>query len=225
MDQLVEIFDQNGAAIIQGDLNPEVLHQMEHELVSSTAEVKHASSLEGRFRYRAGKPDDYKIEGYCSLLASKTLRQALDLLTLHGSEGSGEVGWKAYYFGGDEVSPQTHNMQDLHSDWPAYRTNSMSQGFALVVAVAPRDIPVDLAPMRLVPWSLLSREQDYPVRSRGDKDLYEEGYEVTLKAGEILIRDCRAAHGGTPNRTEKIRCLPCVQILSPQFQRGLSRGL
>ena len=214
MQQLVEIFWKNGACIIQGDLNPDVLQQMEQDLVSSPPEVKHITSYPGRFRYRAGKPEDYKVEGYLSLIASPTLRQALDLLTL---KGSGSTGWKVHTFGGDEVSPQTDNIQDLHSDWPAYKTNSMRLGFALVVAVAPRDITTDLGPMRLVPWSILRREPDYPRLSRGEKDLYEKGYEVTLKAGEFLIRDCRVAHGGTANATDQVRCLPSVQILSPQW--------
>ena len=147
---------------------------------------------------------------------SRKLRQALDLLTIHGS---GEKSWKATYCGGDEVAPMTDNMQDLHSDWPEYKTSSTRLGSVLVVSAAPRDVTVDLAPMRLVPWSRLWRMEEYSKHYLGDESLFENGYEVTLKAGEFLIRDCRAAHGGTPNRTAQFRCLPAVQIASPQMQR------
>lgn len=216
IDELVDVFWQNGAAIIQGDVCPEFLQQLEQELLCGDVVEKQNTNLEGRLRYRAGCLDHCRIPWYNSILASKKLREALDILTI---SGSGEVGWKVTHCGGDEVAPMTHNMQDLHSDWPGYKTSSMSLGYALVVSVAPRDIDFALAPMRLVPWSRLWRMDEYPQRSRGDSDSFELGYEVTLKAGEFLIRDCRAAHGGTPNTTVQSRCLPAVQIASPQYLR------
>ena len=215
IDELVEVFLQNGAAIIQGDVCPEVLQQLEQDLLCGPVK-KQTTNLEGRLRYRAGWLEECKIPWYENILASNKLRQALDLITINGS---GEKGWKAGMCGGDEVAPMTHNMQDLHSDWAGYKTNSMRLGYALVVSVAPRDVPVDLAPIRLVPWNRLGCIEEYPQRSQGDKDLFETGYELTLRAGEFLIRDCRVAHGGTPNRTVQSRCLPAVQIASPQMRR------
>ena len=67
--------------------------------------------------------------------------------------------------------------------------------------------------MRFVSWVQLHRTGDYP--SNGGEDRYTEGYEITLMAGEFLIRDCRAAHGGTPNLTGEPRQMPAVQVRAP----------
>jgi len=50
---------------------------------------------------------------------------------------------------------------------------------------------------------------------------YKDGrYKITLHRGEALIRDCRVAHGGTPNRLPRERFLPGGQIISPQYRRA-----
>ena len=105
------------------------------------------------------------------------------------------------------------NTQTLRSDWPAYKTSSMRLGYAISVSLALRDVPREFAAMRFVSWTQLHRKEDYP--SHGGEDRYTEGYEITLMAGEFLIRDCRAAHGGTPNLTGEPRRLPGVQVRAP----------
>ena len=204
--QLEGIFHASGAVIIQGDIDQNILDSFQEELQSDAA-TKVPTSYPGRLRYRLGPPSECPIRGFRHMLASKKLASALDRISFHGS---GSTAWTPSYCGGDEVAPLTANMQVLHSDWPDYPTSSMRLGYALCVSLALNDVPRHRAPIRFVPWSRLWRKAEYP--QFGGEDVYTEGFEVTLKAGEFLIRDCRAAHGGTPNLTTSTRCLPCVQI-------------
>ncbi len=72
--------------------------------------------------------------------------------------------------------------------------------------------------MRVIPWSIHARNADRP----WDRSFYQtDAYKVTMKQGDILLRDVRVAHSGTPNVGVGLRPLPGVQILSPMWQDHL----
>ena len=216
LDNLVDAFDRHGAVIIPGDIDIETLLDLEKVLLQSPH--KQSRHPGGRASYNA--PQNAELAGFKSIMASSVLHKALDALTAYSMQGRGVgTSWQYHLCGGDEVDPGNTNYQDLHSDWPSYPTKSMMYGYAIAVSVAPRDIGVEFAPIRLVPWSRLNN--CYPVLSAGDSDMFLNGSEVTLRAGEILIRDVRAAHGGTPNLCSTPRCLPGLQVLSPAWVAAL----
>merc|ERR1712046_182393 len=39
-----------------------------------------------------------------------------------------------------------------------------------------------------------------------------------LPAGSVIVRDVRAWHGGTPNVSDEIRCIPNVEFYAPWFR-------
>ena len=46
-----------------------------------------------------------------------------------------------------------------------------------------------------------------------------------LKAGSIILRDVRAWHGGTPNVSQFVRCMPNVEFLAPWYREPVVRSL
>ena len=47
------------------------------------------------------------------------------------------------------------------------------------------------------------------------------GFSLELRRGELLFRDCRAAHAGAQNDHQVDRNLPGVQILSPLWLQSV----
>ena len=127
---------------------------------------------------------------------------------------------KLHRTGGDIVAPKTLEYQALHSDDSKYKLSSMVRGYSLVLSVAPTMINASFAPLRLVPWS--AQHEPYP-DGLMDESL-QTPWLVTMKPREMLIRDSRVAHGGSPNATEKWRALPGMQILTPQYQEDYAHG-
>ena len=122
-------------------------------------------------------------------------------------------GWAHGRDGGDRVKAGSKSHQKLHSDWAANQT--MEFGLAIVVSLALRDIPVDHAAIRGVPWSC--RGYRRPPYADLDEHGDRAGVRLALRRGEFLIRDCRAAHAGAPNDHQVDRDLPCTQILSAKW--------
>ena len=219
LDDIAEAFDAKGAVIIQSNLSDVDLDTMLAFFANGAVEKKAHGDNPGRWRYRPRSD-----LAYAALLGSSQLQDALDILTDFSLRGCQEPGlhadaWQYGNRGGDETEPSTDNFQELHSDWPSYANTSWKFGYGLVVSLALHDVPLELAPIRLVPWNKLKHSQQYP---KLETDKFLQGYEVTLKRGELLIRDCRAAHGGCPNLdVQKARMLPAVQVLSPQRLRYL----
>ena len=100
-------------------------------------------------------------------------------------------GWAFGKRAGDLVTQASDSAQRLHSDWPQYPTNSRRYGYALVVYVALHDIPATQAAVRVVPWCTAQFDA-LPYRDEDRGRLL--GFQVPLRQGELLIRDCRMAH-------------------------------
>ena len=115
-------------------------------------------------------------------------------------------GWKFGSMGGDVVLANSPSAQELHSDWGKYATSCMKYSYALVASIALHDIDVDMAAIRFVPWSC----EGYKNLPYLDKDEAGNriGYCMPMRAGDILLRDCRCAHSGMPNSHGRDRVLP-----------------
>ena len=122
--------------------------------------------------------------------------------------------------------------QDLHSDWYSYPTSSMQWGYSLCCSIACHDIDADHGAMRAYSWSepFMRDEQNYH-RMPLEKEManwFPCESRISMLAGECLIRDCRAAHGGTANLEETDRILPGFKVWSPQYTqhvREQKRGI
>ena len=90
-------------------------------------------------------------------------------------------------------------------------------GLPFSCSVAPKDVGLDCGPIRAYSWEMLHDEQYYhrlPI-SVEFNELDPLGARLEMFAGEALLRDVRAAHARTPNRTDQDRVLPAFQIEGP----------
>ena len=97
----------------------------------------------------------------------------------------------------------------------------MENGFALYVSHAVHDVPRDRAAIRVVPWSApgwteLDDHGKYADCCEGKR----KGFYAEMKAGDILIRDVRAAHAGSANHVSRDRVLPGVAVYHPWTWRS-----
>ena len=207
----------HGAAVIPGDLSHDCLQTLVQSAMSMKSEWQ-PRSPGGRWSC-----NNYKLAedaAYNKLVNSLLLANIIDLITRLGSRRAGGIvpphpkSWTVGNVGGDIVEPHTMNYQPLHSDWPGLSTSEMSLGFALAVSVAPYDIDCTFAPIRIISWSEMRSCPYSDLSSEADKTNRWLG----LCRGDFLIRDVRAAHGGTPNHTGDVRVLPGVQIVSPEYR-------
>ena len=73
--------------------------------------------------------------------------------------------------------------------------------------------------MRLVPWSRWSNYAEFPSLAEEKPD---GSTALLLRKGEILLRDARVAHGGSPNRCDVDRVLPGIQLHTPLWDSQYS---
>jgi len=140
---------------------------------------------------------DLPLEKYMELILDPNFRRVVNALLTPG--------WTVRpSMGGDVVRAGSTSHQLLHSDWPDYKTNSMRWGYALVCSIALEDIPEDFAAIRFNPWST-PKATWYENR---DSNWELRGSSVSLKKGDILLRDCRCPHSGMPNKHDRDRVLP-----------------
>lgn len=112
--------------------------------------------------------------------------------------------------GGDTCKAGCRSGQGLHSDGsktrPAYKDAWMPSW--IVMSIAVHDVDRLNAPMRIV-----TREQmmqhSYEAPPQGD-DVPQQWLEqkVVMQKGDVLLRDPRVWHSGTPNFTDRDRFLP-----------------
>ena len=202
-DVYMRVYD-HGFAITSSGIEEKQLNDFHLHLESLQDLDALERSPYDKTHYGFNKHPDLDYRFYDNLMETPHLKNCLDLLV---------PGWKRGRYGGDRVKAGSTSHQKLHSDWSAY--TSMEFGFAIAVSLALRDIPADHAAIRGVPWSCwgYKREPYADVNEDGQR----AGVRLSLFRGELLIRDCRAAHAGAPNDHHVNRNLPGVQILSPQW--------
>ena len=208
---VAKTLDTYGAAIIMSDIGHEFLTDFGIFLSSIPIEQLQAREPYDGKRFSFNNWDLSESVHYMTFKASPLLNQCLS--EIFGQSWLGQGGsYRFHMCGGDKVMARTDSWQDLHSDWESYPTCSMKWGYALAVSIACHDVPTDMSPIRLMPWNEMKR---MPYED------HRQGYLVDLIKGEFLIRDVRAAHSGSPNLTDRDRCLPGCQLLSPEYLEHL----
>ena len=217
---LVQTFDKYGVVLFDSGLPCSTLS----DLYDSMLRCPHKSSRGGS-RWCTNHADNRKLKCYNEVMCLESLHMALDQLTEFSlmtwtAEQRPKSTWQFNSrIGGDVVPAKELTSQRLHTDWGTMATSSMVYGFCLAVSVAPGDIDPTMAPLCLIPWSEPCARKNSGSYYFGLGEL-PASYLLTLKKGEIMIRDVRACHGGTPNVSSVPRCLPGFQVLSPQYQES-----
>eukprot|EP00927_Polykrikos_kofoidii_P026843 TRINITY_DN23833_c0_g1_i1.p1 TRINITY_DN23833_c0_g1~~TRINITY_DN23833_c0_g1_i1.p1 ORF type:complete len:511 (-),score=63.85 TRINITY_DN23833_c0_g1_i1:106-1638(-) len=136
--------------------------------------------------------------------------------------------------GGDLVLNHTDTHQRLHVDLQHPQMYDVDTPPAAVVAnFAVSAVSCDDGPMRLMPrthqWPLLVAEgatrdakfERYSSLEREAVLVERVGTEMVnicpLDSGDVLLRDMRIWHGGTPNVGDKTRILPSAEFLAPWY--------
>ena len=148
--------------------------------------------------------------------AVTTIVDALDASTTHGQPGP-HYNWERCRTGGDIVEPHADVWQPIHRGDSGYSLNTMERGYAISISIALVDMPVEFAPMRFIPWCQLRRYEDFPQSDAADRQSRCCEHLVTMRKGELLVRDVRVAHSGSVNCTGSLRALPGMQIYSSQY--------
>jgi len=206
LPSVCRVFDAHGAVIFAGDAGSDALQALEAYGLAPAR--PHAFRGDGRYSIN-DNVFNFSSREFQPLLQSPRLCSVLTALTL---QGSGDKHWSWGRVGGDVVEQATESHQSLHSDWWSYDLHNMKFGYALCVSIACRDIGPEFGPIRFVPWSELKRYSQFP---KDEDDVVDGSNFLNMHAGEILVRDCRCAHGGTANSTSLPRALPGAQVLAP----------
>ena len=214
LEDLGRVFEHHGCAIVQTHVAQAQLDAL-HDFMM---EPKHWRARgEGRFSINSWTMDGHPAYGAMenSVIIQACLGYLADT-SLVGWQGPHHK-WKFRegYRGGDIVLGGTSSYQNLHSDDSSYPTSSMIRGYSVCVGLACKLIHLGFGPTRLVSWQVLNK-LPYP-RDDGPEQQYGEEWHLTLKPGEAVIRDCRAAHSGTPNMTDRARPFPQMQVMMPQY--------
>lgn len=211
--ELLSTFDRHGAVIFPSFVADSLLYEL---MLAQQRFVPTDTSMRDPFdgsRYSTGSR--VTPLAYAELFKCPMLCMAIAALADHGGSS-----WQCGPLlnpvrfgkgGGDVARARAGSWQEVHSDSAWFPTSNMSRGYFLVFSIACSIVAPTFAPIAIFPWSLRAYQSlPYPQDARGDTSFL-----ISLKKGEVLLRDCRAAHCGTPNLTDSDRFLPGGQILNP----------
>ena len=203
--ELAEVVDEKGFVVFPSGLQDNALQEIAEAFMSSPKWVGRSPGNRWSVNSEANYNQNQSWQRLHQGLAGQVLTQL--------AQRSGHplcIG----VAGGDYALPC--NAQSLHSDFLSYDICCMIYGYSLCVSVAVEDIKVEDGPIRIVPWS--------DRNGHAFPDMISEhpsmAVMVTMKKGDMLIRDVRCPHGGSAKFTEKGRLLPGLQVFSKAICKG-----
>mmetsp|Transcript_92697 Transcript_92697/g.299896 ORF Transcript_92697/g.299896 Transcript_92697/m.299896 type:complete len:431 (-) Transcript_92697:79-1371(-) len=118
--------------------------------------------------------------------------------------------------------------QTLHSDMCGYDHGPFEVSFPapfISVAFVVHPIDADSGPMRAIPGT---QTLAFVARCDGlglpnldeEPEVWRRSTLHPLEAGDVIVRDVRVLHGGTPNRTDQTRFLPSLEFASQPFRNS-----
>jgi len=128
--------------------------------------------------------------------------------------------------GGDFVLGETDSHQRLHVDLQLEAMYDSRSAAAVVANFVLSDISCHDGPVRLVPGtqnlplaSQLGKDWGYATHLQKESQILSEQnltyiFACPLRPGDILLRDMRLWHGGSPNLGKGARYLPSAEFLS-----------
>lgn len=225
---------ESGWAVLRGILNQndiDALSQTAHEVAAKI--LLHDSSRLGnrgprRYSYGGASKTHHMVheQAWARLLDNKLLTPVLDFL--YGGE------YVAVGGGGDFVLGSTDTHQRLHVDLQRPEMYDVAYPPAAIAAnFAVSHVSCEDGPMRIVPKTqrLPLASADEASRASGSAHMSSLEREATfetslglsrliicpLEPGDVLLRDMRLWHGGTPNLGNATRLLPSAEFLAPWY--------
>ena len=164
--------------------------------------------------------DNKKLIGYKVAFNDEVLVDAMSRI-LEG--GHANTRWYIGTPGGDRVGPWCTEYEPLHSDSWWYPLTSMRFGYNLVVSISCTASKIHVGPIRLRGWDDLKDYNQFP---SVEVEANKSACAVLMEPGEMLVRDCRCAHGGSANFSDETLILPGFQVTTPfwKAQQRLARG-
>ena len=239
VERAVRIFHRDGFVVVRDALDPASLESMQ---VACVREVERILAIDtarggnrGSHRYSFGSSS---LTGHMSHVSewAMLIDNPVAARIITGIFDSPD------YFcrggGGDFCLPGTLRYQPLHSDVGDRRRTRNPNGPGEVTLgsfhdpsgrLTLRDLPCMYVaanflmndftavngPIRHVPGTQNSRQ---PIPSLGEEPSWMRHSTVSpAAAGSVLLRDPRSWHGGTPNLSNELRCIPNAEFYAPWF--------
>ena len=216
-------FDQHGFCIIASGMSDQTLSSWDGFMQQCVHQLEAAPPDWQGYRGSGRHSFNVMSDSLANNHYYNCFRSLIDLHDLlariHNCSPNATNEWKkgSYYVksnGGDVCKAEEHKYQKLHSDWEEYPLHDCHYGIPLVASIALCNIPKSFAPIRIVSKDRFV-VQTLPCDDQGS--IWGHEYFACLEKGDILLRDCRVPHSGTPNTTLRNRCLPGIVILSPEW--------
>ena len=222
VEEATNAFHEHGFCIIRSGLSPQTLTKWNLSLLNRVPDL-----IANPCAYRGSGRFTFNVLGYelkfCPHFAEFRALSTLHTLlaSIHGcSPNPANTWWEnscAYYVkgnGGDVCLAGEPMYQPLHSDWARYPLHEAQFGYPLVASVALMSIPCTFAPIRII-----SKQVNVGTKLPNDDQgtIWGSVHVGCLEQGDILLRDCRIPHSGTPNLTAFHRILPAIIVFSPEW--------
>jgi len=243
---IAKAFHRDGFAVVKDVLSPQALASLQtgcdrvvQEMLSLDPEAR---GNRGSHRYSFGGASltgaQLHQPEWVELLEVSSVMQMIEAIF-------GSPDFIVRSAGGDFCLPGAIDYQPLHSDISDRKEITLKPGKALVLGsfsdpeglVDYRDLPCPYiscnfltsdwtslnGPIRQIPGTQRSHQ---PIPSLDQEpDWMRVSRLFPLKAGSIILRDVRAWHGGTPNVSQFVRCMPNVEFLAPWYREPVVRSL
>jgi hypothetical protein len=229
IERATRIFHRDGFVAVRDVLDPVQLQRMKaatDRVVAQILDVDPIASVGGG---AGGLPHRYSFGGTSASRHTLHIREWCEMIDLPTTTPLLEsIFGSANYIvaggGGDFALPGAIEYQGLHSDnmWselpdPTGRitmrdvpTPVVTVNFAMV------DLTTENGPIRQIPGTHRSRA---PIPRLADEPEWMKLSTVCpIPAGAAIFRDIRAWHGGTPNLSREVRCLPNIEYHAPWFR-------
>lgn len=234
VERAVRIFRRDGFVVIRDALDVEQLASLKSAAEQLAGDIvdldPERSGNRGSHRYSYGAASSTK-----SQMHRREWQMLIDLPTISPIITAifGSPAYMLRYGSGDFCLPGAVSYQPLHSDMRDF-ADEVTTPFSAFQdprgLLTTRDLPcpyiavnflmIDATPSngstRQIPGTQNSRE---PIPRRRDEPEWMRLSTVCpAPAGSAMIRDVRAWHGGTPNLSNDVRCIPNVEFYAPWYR-------
>eukprot|EP00397_Hematodinium_sp_SG-2012_P013615 GEMP01013833.1.p1 GENE.GEMP01013833.1~~GEMP01013833.1.p1 ORF type:complete len:426 (+),score=103.99 GEMP01013833.1:173-1450(+) len=220
----VELFKTNGFVVLENGCGREVWEPL--LTACRAAEIKckklHATGNRdfGRWSFGVTFGSTLNDPAWLALLRVPAISTIVPLIFPNGGD--------CVSAGGDFCIPQKSAYQKLHSDITVRREFNIPFPSPFVcVNVAVQECTVQNGAVRIIPGSNVGpHARQCPVVENESEE--SKMSRALMRVGDILVRDVRTLHGGTPNHEEDAalsRYLPSIEFASHELKQSMRKDV